>query len=660
MQTSSGEDLVGRVLSDRYRLLRPLGSGASAQVYAAEDVVLRRRVALKVLHPALADDDSFGRRFESEARLVAGLRHPGILKVYDWGRDRDSTYLVTELLDGGSLRSLLDRGHLLTAAQVASVGSEVAQALAYAHRHDLVHRDVKPANLIFDDEGRVCIADFGLARALAEATWTEPAGVMVGTARYAAPEQVRGETLGDKADVYSLALVLVEAATGSVPFAADTRLGTLMGRLANPLVVPDDLAALRPALEAAGAPDPKERLGAADLAKALQEAGAKLPAAEPLPLAGPLATLRAEADPHPTQIHMGKVVSIRPGIHPALVDLTSHAPSGVDEDLLGGQPLGPELFDFEDVESGASPRRRRWRRRLAVGSAVLALAGGGVAGYLVYLQAKTKPAPPPPTYLVPRLAGESRPRADAVMAQAHLRLVVIGRSYDSGAKAGTVIRQRPRSGRRLAAGESVAVTLSLGPRPVEVPKLAGLSKADAESVVTSLGLKVGSLSSKASMTVPAGTVVAASPPGGTLLPGQPVDLVVSTGKPTVAVPSLSAADQSSFAAAAGAFDAAGLKVSEALVWDNNVAKGHLVSVSLPAGKVVTVGTAIRVVVSKGPDLVPVPNVYGDSVAAASQALAGQGFGVSGVSGNPTAPVKATTPAQGSEALKGASVQLITN
>ena len=192
MATSRIAEHVGRVLGDRYRLIRPVGTGASAHVYVAEDVTLRRRVAVKLLHPALADDEAFLKRFQAEARVVAALRHANIVRVYDWGEDAGAPYLVMELLEGGSLRSLLDAGHRLTPSQAAVVGADVARGLDYAHRRGLVHRDIKPANLLFDEEGRVCIADFGVARALAEATWTEPAGAVLGTARYAAPEQVRG------------------------------------------------------------------------------------------------------------------------------------------------------------------------------------------------------------------------------------------------------------------------------------------------------------------------------------------------------------------------------------------------------------------------------------------------------------------------------------
>ncbi|MDQ3946200.1 MAG: serine/threonine protein kinase, partial [Actinomycetota bacterium] len=298
MRTSGVADLAGRVLAGRYRLVAPIGTGASGRVYAAWDVRLRRRVAVKVLHAALADDAGFLRRFGAEAQLAASLHHPSIVDVYDWGED-ETPFMVLELLEGGSLRGLLDRGERLSLAQAASVGGQVAAALAHAHARGLVHRDVKPANLLFDEHGGVRVADFGLARALAEASWTEPAGALMGTARYAAPEQVRG-TVDARSDCYSLALVLVESVTGEVPFGAETSLSALLSRVDRPLTVPPELGPLAPVLERAGRAAPDERYpDAATFAAALSEVAVRLPAPSPLrllPLPG------AGADPHPTEL----------------------------------------------------------------------------------------------------------------------------------------------------------------------------------------------------------------------------------------------------------------------------------------------------------------------------------------------------------------------
>eukprot|EP00095_Tigriopus_kingsejongensis_P008723 snap_masked-scaffold7539_size3131-processed-gene-0.1 protein:Tk08723 transcript:snap_masked-scaffold7539_size3131-processed-gene-0.1-mRNA-1 annotation:"serine threonine protein kinase" len=182
------DEHVGRVLGRRYRLVAPVGSGGSARVYLAEDLSLHRKVGVKLLHAGLAADPRFARRFESEARSSAQLNHPHVLAVYDWS-DTDPAYLVSELLEGGSLRSLLDGpdpgdkpGTTLTPSQALMVGLQAAQGLAYAHERGFVHRDIKPANLLFGLDGRLRIADFGIARAVAEAAWTEPEGALVGTA----------------------------------------------------------------------------------------------------------------------------------------------------------------------------------------------------------------------------------------------------------------------------------------------------------------------------------------------------------------------------------------------------------------------------------------------------------------------------------------------
>src|SRR5580692_3213413 len=323
-------DSIGRVLGKRYRLLSALGTGASAHVYLAEDVSLQRHVAVKVLQPGLATDEAFLKRFRAEARSVASLNHPHVLRVFDWGDDTDGPYLVLEYLGGGSLRDLLDRDIRLSLSQAAQLGTEVAQGLAYAHLRGLVHRDIKPANLLFDEEGRVRVADFGVARALAEAAWTEPAGAMIGTARYISPEAAEGKPVDGRADVYSLALVLYEAVTGTVPFVTDTTMGTLAARL-----------------------------DAAGLAARLGALAAALPTPAPLPLviphleaAAPIAGFRAPGVSELTDsgaVAVGAATSstaISPGIAPA-----AGAPVGTR--------AGPgEIFDAEPFGKAAAAARR--------------------------------------------------------------------------------------------------------------------------------------------------------------------------------------------------------------------------------------------------------------------------------------------------------------
>ena len=344
-------DQLGRVLGGRYRLTAPIGTGSSARVFLADDVSLRRRVAVKVLHPALASDEAFLRRFRAEARAAAALSHPNLMAVYDWGED-DGPYLVLEYLGGGSLRGMLDLGTRLTTAQAAVVGLEAARALDAAHRREFVHRDIKPANLLFGEDGRLRIADFGLARALSEAAWTEPGDGLVGTARYAAPEQASAPRIDGKADVYSLGLVLIEAVTGQVPLTADTALGTLVGRVDVAVPVPEALGPLRPLLERAGQPDPAARPTADELARGLAVAARELERPAPLPLAGALAVEAIQRDP-----------TLLPGSRPTGATPTGAIPTGAT--LPGAAPTGdthpgdiPDL-DLRDDRGAARSRRSR-------------------------------------------------------------------------------------------------------------------------------------------------------------------------------------------------------------------------------------------------------------------------------------------------------------
>ncbi|MEM7337339.1 MAG: PASTA domain-containing protein [Actinomycetota bacterium] len=276
---------LGRVLGQRYRLLAPLGAGASAKVYLAHDQSLGRRVAVKCLRPGLTDDARFRRRFKAEAMAAARLTHPNLLAVYDWGAE-PTPYLVTEVLLGGTLLGVMRRQRL-SPSQGLLVALQVAKGLRYAHGLSTVHRDIKPANLLFGEDGRLRIADFGIARAVAEAAWTEPDGVLVGTARYAAPEQALGDSIDGRADVYSLALTVIEATTGRVPLLRDNALGTMMLRQDRDVPRPDELGPLGDVLAMAGRANPAGRPDAGDLGEMLIAVARQLPRPESLALAGP-------------------------------------------------------------------------------------------------------------------------------------------------------------------------------------------------------------------------------------------------------------------------------------------------------------------------------------------------------------------------------------
>jgi beta-lactam-binding protein with PASTA domain len=677
--TSRIAESVGRVLGGRYRLTRPVGTGASAHVFEAEDVRLRRKVAVKVLDPLLATEPAFLRRFEAEARFAASLQHAHIVRVYDWGQDGETPYIVTELLEGGSLKSLLGGGARLTLSQATALGVDVAAALDYAHREGLVHRDVKPANLLFDREGRVAVADFGLARAIAEAAWTEPTGTMIGTARYASPEQVRGERLDARADVYALALVLVEAVTGEVPFALDTAYGTLMARTSKPMPIPAEMGPLKPALEAAGRLDAAERSDMAGFASALRRAGASLPPPGPFPLVrlvhldtgGPNDLDPTEFPGRPRLFdgeaagwHAPQVVAPSPPAprtgtagwqSPPPADRPAE-PAAAAGPAVVAAPSGPAVGGAESpAEAGAGgdePRRRRWPRRLLFAVlALLLLAGAGGGAYALVLDRK------PPLRPVPSLVGQTQAAATATLQTLHLRLAVTGGAYSSRYGAGRVISQTPSVG-RVRQGSVIDVVVSQGPQPVAVPTLATDSVTEAEQILTSLGLKY-TVTQPTSMSVPAGIVISSTPDSGTLVPGQSVALVVSAGKPQVAVPTLAGAQAASFQAASAALSSVGLSATESDQYSDSIPAGHVIGTDPAPGQKVDVGTQVTVQISKGPHLVAVPNVDSMSVGAAAQQLQAAGLSVSGVTGNPLGTVVRTQPAAGTQVRYGSAVQLYT-
>jgi serine/threonine-protein kinase len=749
---------VGRVLGGRYRLEAGVGTGTSAFVFAATDLVLLRRVAVKVLQPGLGADEAFLRRFRAEAQAAAALEHPNVLKVYDWGQDPDGAYLVLELVAGGSLRDLLDAGVRLDHAQAARLGAEAAHGLAYAHRRGLVHRDVKPANLMLDEDGHVHIADFGLARALAEAAWTEPLGAVLGTARYASPEQAEGRPLDDRSDVYSLALVLYEALVGRVPFSGDTTLSTLMARVGATLPRAPELGPLAPVLAQAAIAEPLARLDAAELAVELELIRRTLPPPAPLPVRGGPARGEPPGARPPSLDERESVRALwaasrelkdeqpasgrpAPGApknaaaadasrRPGASDMTS--PSGAAAaatfavPAVPTAPAAPGAGELPAPRSDrralavAPARRRRRRRRLVAGGLVVlaaALAAGGTVAYQRFVRSSRA---------VPALAGDRLDAARAAASERGLGVRLGGALWSSQVPAGAVVSQTPRPGSHVRAGTVIVVHLSRGRAPVALPAglvgergrtAAGRLRADHFSLrVTTVydagvgagrvarvvpasgalpyGARVDLVVSRgpAPVTIPpipagagwvatqrslqslhlrtveqlawssayaAGEVLSVSPPPGTahVRAGTPVTVVVSRGPAPVTIPAVPAG--AGWAQYGDALVALGLKPVEQLQYSDSVPAGEIVSVSPgPGSPAVAPGTTVEVTVSRGPVLVAVPAVDGDSIAAAVAAIEAQGLTVSEQIGPPLATKATTTsPAPGTDVREGTSVVL---
>lgn len=627
------DDEVGRVVSGRYRLVAPLGSGSSAQVFLADDVNLGRQVAVKMLQPALADDDRFLRRFRTEAQTVAAISHPNVVVIHDWGED-DVPYLVSEYLAGGSLRAMIDAaaagdGPLLTPSQALLVGLDVCRGLAYAHNAGLVHRDLKPANLLFDVEGRLRIADFGLARAIAEAAITEPEGAVMGTARYAAPEQARGERLDGKADIYSLAVLLVEAVTGVAPFASDTTLGTLMARVDKDLEVPAELGPLRAALERAGRLHADDRPDAEELGILLLAASERMPAPDPLPLVGALAEAdRAGGETSESDRTMTLLPIVDGDADPTVVE--SAAP-----------PATPPTDD------DAPGRSRRWPWALV---AVL-LVALGAGGFFLADQLRT------PTHEVPDLVG--RQIADIELVAADNDWVVEEKkTRRDGSEPGEIVSTEPPAGEQLAEGATLVVVVSEGNTLTDVPAEVAdrpLDEVEAEFAAVDLEVDVTEVYDE---EVVAGNVVGFDGDAPERLPkGESVPLLVSQGPEPRVVPEIP--DGATYEEYEALLNEVQLVAEKKEEFSDEVDKGVVIRISDAPGSELARGETVVIVVSKGPDVVDVPDMIGMTLEEAEAALEKAGLVLgefSGAGNNRT--VKASDPEAGESVKRGSEVNLL--
>ena len=587
----------GRMLGGRYRLGGVIGTGGSGTVYLADDLSLGRQVAVKVLHPSLVGDEAFVERFRSEARLVASLADPHVVAIYDWGVDGQA-YLVTEYLGGGSLRSILSSGRTLTPSQMLMVALEACRALDHAHRQGIVHRDVKPANLLFGQDARLRIADFGLADALTGTVSRElfGGGGVIGTARYASPEQAQGRPLDGRSDVYALALCMVEGVTGHLPFVADTIAETLAARVGRDVPIPDALGPLVPVVASAGTAEVENRPTAREMGRLLLDVAGRMSRPEPLPLVGPgevgAAPMPGEAE------HGAPSVFVDPG-----PDTRVHTPVGSYSPV---QPHAPV--------SGPQPRRRRWRGVL-VTTALLVVAV--VGGWLLLSAGRTT------TRAIPALVDTSGSSARSLLVELGW---LVEERYDrrDGSLEGQVLSMQPPGGTRLEAGETVVLVVSLGPARLPVPDdLVGGSVEEAGRRLEAAGLAMGTVSSEKDEAVAVGLVLSVITVDEMLPQGSEVDLVVSGGPlPRVVPEGLVGLMPADVVAELIALRLAPTMGEEHDEW---IAAGRVSRVEPVGGTRIQVNDDVRVVVSLGAEPRPVPSLQGLSLVAAESRLAASGF-----------------------------------
>ncbi len=714
MSPSASQDAIGLVIDNRYRLIARIGIGASARVYLADDVRLRRRVAVKILAEALAHEPTFVNRFGAEMQSASALRHPHIGMIHDWGVD-DAPYVVGEYLAGGSLRRLLSRPVRLSPSQALQLALATARALAYAHERGVVHRNLGPSDLLFADDARLKITDFGLTRAFAEAASTQPMGSPASTVRYAAPEQARGSSVDGRADVYALALIVIEAVSGQVPFAADTALATLMGRIDRVPEIPPELGAMAGALQRATTIDPAERLDAGGLVTALMAVADAFDQPEPLPLVdeSPRPALDAAASQDlPDDIT--RIVMPGPGVVPSVesdaphdgdlpvevsgarpIPVVTATPEPVDEPTgapaggrtggtepagrtaasaterpgpasAGGDPgagvagahrlrrspvTEPEQAPDQKLSEAARRNHRRWRVAWAL-LALVVIVGGGAVGFIVWQAQRT------PTHLVPSVA---RLTADA----ARTRLEALGFDVRTrhvrrdGTSSGELLAVDPAAGTRHSEGDRVTLTVSAGQSLVTIPAdLPGDTADAANEKLTRLGLVIEPPIEQFSEHVDRGHVIGTDPAVGKRIEkGSSVSLVVSEGPRPRVVPDVSGMNPDE---AKAALTGIGLVPAVTTRLDPRIDEGGLIGLEPGPGTSLPRGAQVTIVVSSGLSVV-VPGLDGvTTVAEAIAKLQAAGLvahnltGSGSLSGRPVA----FDPPAGQVVAKGSPVDIV--
>jgi len=593
----SRNDLTGSLFADRYRLERKLGSGGMADVWLAEDQELGRRVAVKILHERYANDEQFVERFRREATHAAGLSHPNIVSIYDRGVAEGSYFIVMEYIEGRTLKELIVTRGPCPVPVAISYTRQILAALRYAHKNGIIHRDIKPHNVLVDREGRLKVADFGIARAGAS-EMTE-VGSIVGTAQYLSPEQARGAPVDESSDLYSTGIVLYELLTGAVPFTGETPVEIAMKHLSQTPDAPStrrpdiphdlDLVVLR-----ALAKEPADRYrSAAELDRDLELVARGDP-------------VGAETETAATMVLAGA------GAMDATAATQVAAPLAGSS---GGTYGGDERYRAYD---GPPVRRRSiWPWMLGL-AAVVAV---GVGGWLLYgnVQKQIDEGRP---LVVKQYTGIVESRAVDLILEDGFEPNV-RRVANSEEPVGIVYEQSPVEGTGLAKGGIVTILVSTGKKSVDVPDVVGKQLTDAVATLTRAGLNARSVGVPSDR--PSGTVTAQDPRAGTsLVEGASVRINYSTGPKQVAVPPVVGLDYST---ALQQLQAAGFAVARTDVESSQPA-GIVVSQVPTGSSTATKGSTVNLSVSNGPQTTPLPDVTGQTQADARATLTAAGFKVS--------------------------------
>lgn len=588
------------MLDGRYRIDARIAAGGMATVYRAVDTRLDRVLALKVMHPQLAEDGAFVERFIREAKSVARLAHPNVVAVFDQGTDGPYVYLAMEYVSGCTLRDVLRERGALQPRAALDIFEPVLAALGAAHRAGFVHRDMKPENVLIGDDGRVKVADFGLVRSVDAVTSTT--GSVLGTVSYLAPEQIENGVTDTRVDVYACGVVLYEMLTGAKPHTGATPAQVLY------LHLHEDVPP--PSASVPGLPVGLDELVA--------QAAARNPELRPYDAVSLLGLARetrgrlsdAELDALPPQARAEgrSAAEDRTGVIARPVD----APRPADR-TSRLETLPPPPSPHRPVRR---QRRGPRRRTLLVIAGVLLALGLGTGVWYINAGQFTQ---------VPNVLGKSEQQARAQLSAAGLGVKRIDRKFSDAFDRGTVMNSDPAGGRRIRGNGAVALTVSRGPEVVAVPNLKGRTLEQARAELTRAGLAPGVVAQAFSQDVAQGSVIDSDPAGGEKrAPDTAVALVVSKGRP-VEVPSVAGL---SLEQARATLEGAGLRAAAAAEQVNSpLPAGTVANQSVGAGTQAAAGDTVTLTLSKGPRQLPVPDVTGQNVDAARRTLEGAGFKV---------------------------------
>ena len=634
------DPLIGLLVDERYRVTRRLARGGMATVYVAQDERLDRPVALKVMHPHLADSAAFVERFRREARSAARIVHPGVVSVFDQGIVTGQGFLVMELIDGTNLRQLLRAQGAFTIPQALRYTTDTLEALRAAHRVGVIHRDIKPENILVPTDGPAKVTDFGLARAASEVSMSST-GNMLGTVAYIAPEIATTAEADARSDIYSVGIMLYEMLTGAVPWAGESPLQIASHHVSDNVPSPsaaqpwipreiDDLVAALTAREPANRP-----ADASDAIDLVARAAATIPSE--------LANRRADVAPEERHRAL-ETGALNTEIMPAQFTRPLPAPASSSVALV-------HTSGATQVAAAASPPKKSARAAAWIVLVVLLLVVAGVGGHWWWTEYG------PGSYLtMPETTGRTLTDVQADLDALGLHTQV-EEEFSDDIDTGSVTRSDPEGGSSVHKRAEVQLYVSKGVDMKTVPELTGKSQDEAQRSLTEVGLTVGAITDAYSEDVPQGQVISQSVAAGTSLAhDSAVDIVLSKGRQPLTVPTLSGLSAS---AAKSAIEDLGLVAAPTDAYSDTVAEGQVISQQTREGSTLYRGDSVAYTVSKGPEKVAIPDVVGLQREEARSRLESAGFTVKeeAILGGFFGTVRSSDPAAGTMTKKGSTVTI---